>query len=56
MADRKCEHEIPGQHYLHGLLLPGVFSAEECEKAMKAKFHKDDIMLASYPKAGKNQL
>ena len=55
MADRKFTYEIPGQHYLHGLLLPGEFSEEECEKAMKTKFHKDDIMLTSYPKAGKNQ-
>ena len=56
IADSKFTYEIPEQHYFHGLLLPEEFSAEECEKAMKTKFHKDDIMLTSYPKAGKNQL
>ena len=52
MAANIIKYELPGQHYFKGLLLPGIFPKEECEKALGAKFHKDDILLASYPKTG----
>ena len=56
MAMNKYKYEIPGQHIWKGLLLPGEFSAEECQKAINIKFTLEDILLTSYPKAGLTSL
>jgi hypothetical protein len=49
-------YKVPGQFTYRGMTL-GKFSPVHCiEEVEKLKFDSDDVLLATYPKAGKTML
>ncbi len=51
MATKKA-YQMRNQYRFNGILLPGVVPKDLYEKALSARFHDKDILLASYPKSG----
>ncbi len=53
MATR-TEYGLPQEYYYDGVKLSGwSFTHEAVERTKNFHFHQDDVLVATYPKAGK---
>ena len=48
-----ADYKIPGEHIYDGMVFGEIFPADVLDAVKKFQFKDDDILIATYPKAGK---